>query len=322
MNVKTNGVELHVEEMGDREAPTVLFSHGWPELAYSWRHQLPALADAGYHAVAPDQRGYGRSSRPDAIADYDIVHLTDDLAGVLDALGKDTAIIVGHDWGSMVASHMALLHPDRITGLVNMSVPYLPRGPVSPVSMFRQVFGDSFFYILYFQEPGVADADLGRDPATTMRRLLSGTKIAEGEGLETAGFASTDPDAGFVDRIPEPAGLPDWLTQDELDFYVSEFTRTGFTGGVNWYRNFDRNWELTPQLDGAKVAVPSLFIGGKQDPVVLMTPPGIGDAFLSDHRGNVLIDDAGHWVQQEKPAEVNAALIDFVNSVNGATKGS
>ncbi|MBA3654999.1 MAG: alpha/beta hydrolase [Actinobacteria bacterium] len=316
MKLTTDGdIELQVEEAGDKDAPAVVFSHGWPELAYSWRHQLPAMAGAGYYAVAPDQRGYGKSSRPEAIDDYNIVHLTDDLVALLDAVGKEKAVFVGHDWGSMVVSQMALLHPDRVAGLVNMSVPFLPRGEVPPTTLFRQLFGDTFFYILYFQEPGVADADLGRDPATTMRRLLAGVKIREGDTLDATGLSSPDPNAGFIDRIPEPDGLPDWLSQEELDFYVAEFTRTGYTGGVNWYRNFDRNWELTAAVAGAKVAVPSLYIAGKQDPVVLMSPPGVGDAFLSDHKGNLMIDDAGHWVQQEKPAEVNAALLDFVNDV-------
>ncbi len=314
-NVKTNGVELHVEEAGDKDAPAVVFLHGFPELAYSWRHQLPAIAAAGYYAVAPDQRGYGRSSRPEPITDYDIVHLTDDIVGVLDAIGKEKAVFVGHDWGSMVASHMALLHPDRSAALVNMSVPFAPRGPVGLVTMLKQVFADQFFYILYFQEPGVADADLGADAGKTMRRMLAGVKVKEGDTLEATGMSSPDPDAGFVDRLPEPDELPKWLTQEELDFYAAEFGRTGFTGGINWYRNFDRNWEITPQLDGAKVACPSYFIAGKQDPVLMMAPPGAGAAFQTDHRGDVLIDDAGHWVQQEKAAETNAALLEFLKGL-------
>jgi pimeloyl-ACP methyl ester carboxylesterase len=313
--VKTNGVELHVEDAGPPDGPAVVLCHGFPELAYSWRHQLPALADAGFHVIAPDQRGYGRSSRPDAIDDYDIIHLTDDIVGVLDHFGHDKAVVVGHDWGSMVATGMATLHPDRTVALVNMSVPFLPRGEVSPVSMFKQIFGDTFFYILYFQEPGVADADLGADAGKTMRRMLAGVKIKEGDSLDVTGLTSQDPDLGFVDRLPEPAGLPDWLTQEELDFYTAEFTRTGFTGGINWYRNFDRNWEKTAHIAGIKVECPSLFIGGKQDPVVLMSPPGVGDAFLADHRGNVMVDDAGHWVQQEKPAETNAALLNFLKGL-------
>lgn len=309
--VSTNGVDLHVVEAG--EGFPVIFAHGFPELAYSWRHQLPAVAAAGYRAVAPDQRGYGRSSRPEAIEDYDIVHLTDDLVGVLDDLGEDKAVFVGHDWGSMVVWQLSLLHPERVAGVVGMSVPFLPRAPIPPTQLFRNALGDSFFYILYFQEPGVADAELARDPATTMRRMLCGAKVDPHGPLDPSFMANDG--RGFVERMPEPDRLPDWLTQAELDVYVAEFTRTGFTGGINWYRNFDRNWERTAHLDGAKVEVPSLFIGGKQDPVLVMSPAGIGDASLSDHRGNVLVDDAGHWVQQEKPGPVNAALLDFVNQI-------
>jgi pimeloyl-ACP methyl ester carboxylesterase len=310
--VAVNGVELRITEAG--EGPPVILAHGFPELGYSWRHQLPALAAAGYRAVAPDQRGYGGSSRPEAIADYDILHLTDDLFGVLDDLGEERAVFVGHDWGSMVVWQLALLHPERVAGVVGMSVPFLPRGPMPPVQLMRQAFGENFFYILYFQEPGVADADLARDPATTMRRMLAGLSADPSEqGL--SGLAAPS-GAGFVDRLPEPKALPGWLTQEELDHYVEEFTRTGFTGGINWYRNFDRNWELTPQLAGAKVTVPSLFVGGTLDPVLVMSPPGIMDGWLEDHRGTVLVEGAGHWVQQEKPDEVNEALLGFVRAVH------
>lgn len=313
--IATNGVELHVVEAG--EGFPIVLAHGFPELSYSWRHQIRALADAGYHVIAPDQRGYGRSSQPTAIEDYDILHLTDDLLGVLDALGHDRAVFVGHDWGSMVVWHMSLLHPERVAGVVGMSVAFIPRAPMPPIQLMRAAFGDNFFYILYFQEPGVADADLARDPRETMTRMLGGLLVPEGADLsERAGLSAPD-GAGFVDRLPEVDALPDWLTQDELDHYVEEFARTGFTGGINWYRNFDRNWELTPQLDGAKVQVPSLFIGGKQDPVLLMTSPEAFVEFLTDHRGNVLVDGAGHWVQQEKPDDVNAALITFADDVTG-----
>jgi pimeloyl-ACP methyl ester carboxylesterase len=312
--VSTNGVELHVVEEGS--GFPVIFSHGFPELSYSWRHQLPAVAAAGYRAVAPDQRGYGRSTQPEAIEDYDILHLTDDLLGVLDDLGEERAVFVGHDWGSMVVWQLALLHPERVAGVVGMSVPFLPRGPMPPTQMMNMVFGESFFYILYFQEPGVADADLGRDAATTMRRMLAGLASA---GQDPNAMAKDE--RGFVERLPEPERLPDWLTQEELDHYVAEFTRTGFTGGVNWYRNFDRNWELTPQLDGAKIEVPSLFVGGSLDPVLQMSPPSIQDDWLTDHRGSVLIDGAGHWVQQEEPQQVNAAILGFLDQLD-LPKGS
>lgn len=310
--VTTNGVELHLTEAG--EGPPVVFVHGFPELSYSWRHQLPAVADAGFHAIAPDMRGYGRSSRPDAIEDYDIEHLCGDLVGLLDELGERQAVFVGHDWGSMVVGSLARLHPDRVAGVVAMSVPFLPRGPMPPVQLMRMAMGDSFFYMLYFQEPGVADADLGADPATTMRRMLAGLQPTD--TTEAMAVMSAPGDAGFVERLPESDGLPAWLGQDELDHYVAEFSRTGFTGGINWYRNLDRNWEITPQLDGAKVTMPSLFIGGSLDPVLVMTPLGIQDDVVTDHRGNVIVDGAGHWVQQQSPDPVNDAIITFAKSLD------
>jgi pimeloyl-ACP methyl ester carboxylesterase len=308
-----NGVDLHIVEAG--EGPTVVLAHGFPELSYSWRHQIPALAEAGYRVIAPDQRGYGRSTRPDAVDQYDIVHLTGDLLALLDDIGEERAFFVGHDWGSIVVWNMALLAPERVRGVVGMSVPFLPRPPMPPVQIMRQVFQDAFFYIVYFQEPGVADAELGADPAETMTRLLCSVSVPEDGADNSALFAAND-GRGFVERLPKPDALPGWLSQAELDHYVEEFTRTGFTGGINWYRNLDRNWELTPQLEGATVTVPSLFIGGTQDPVLLMSPPDATVGFLSDHRGNVLVDGAGHWVQQEKPQEVNAALLGFLDDVS------
>ncbi len=310
--VATNGVELHVVEAGDG-FPVVL-AHGFPELSYSWRHQMGALADAGYHTIAPDQRGYGRSTRPDAIEEYDIVHLTDDLLGILDDVGEERAVFVGHDWGSLIVWQMALLHPDRVAGVVGMSVPFFPRAPIPPVQMMRAAFGDTFFYIVYFQEPGVADGDLGRDPAETMRRMLAGVVIPT-EGFDPEALAAPR-GTGVVDRLPNPDRLPDWLSQEELDHYAAEFTRTGFTGGLNWYRNLDRNWELTEHLAGAKVTMPSLFVTGSADPVNLMGPATVMDGWLVDHRGSVFVDGAGHWVQQESPAEVNAALIHFLDGLD------
>ena len=215
----------------------------------------------------------------------------------------------------MVVWQMALLHPERVAGVVGMSVPFLPRGPMPPIQLMRQVFGDSFFYILYFQEPGVADAELGADAGTTMRRMLAGVKVPEEGTVDLAGLAAPD-GRGFVDRMPEPAGLPDWLSQAELDHYTAEFTRTGFTGGINWYRNFDRNWQLTEHVAGARVTMPSLFITGSADPVNIMSPSGIMDGWLDDHRGTFFVDGAGHWVQQEAGDEVNAHLITFLDSLD------
>jgi pimeloyl-ACP methyl ester carboxylesterase len=315
--VATNGIELRVVEAGPDDGRPVVLCHGFPELAYSWRHQIPALADAGYRVLAPDQRGYGGSDRPDAIEDYDIHHLTGDLLGLLDDIGAEQAAFVGHDWGSIVVGSMALLHPERVAGVVAMSVPLLPRGPMGPVTLMRQLFGENFFYILYFQEPGVADADLGADPGETMTRMLAGLTLRpENAAEQIAGLANPD-GRGFVDRLPEVEELPAWLSRAELDHYIEVFSKTGFTGGINWYRNMDRNWETTPQLDGVHVTMPSAFITGSADPVNLMSPAAVMDGHVLDHRGNTIVDGAGHWVQQEAPDEVNAALLAFLGSLEG-----
>ena len=307
----TNGVDLRVVEDGPADGPVVVLAHGFPELSYSWRHQIPALAAAGYRVLAPDQRGYGRSSRPDAVEDYDIFHLTGDLLGILDDVGADDAVFVGHDWGAIVVWQLALLAPKRVRGVVGMSVPFTPRPSGPPTEIWKAIFQDRFFYMLYFQEPGPADDELGSDPARTMRRLLASVSVRDGADA-LADFSSGDDGRGFIERMPEPERLPDWLSQEELDHYVAEFSRTGFTGGIDWYRNFDRNWERTAHLAGARVEVPSFFIGGSADPVLVMRPPETQDQWLTDHRGSVIIEGAGHWVQQESADEVNDALLRFL----------
>ena len=217
-------MRLRVIEAGERGAPVIVLAHGFPELAYSWRHQIPVLAEAGYHVLAPDQRGYGGSSRPDAVEDYDIHALTADLVALLDDVGVEQAMFIGHDWGAMVVWHTALLHPDRVRAVAGLSVPPIPRARSRPTERWREKFGEDF-YMLRFQEPGVADAEMAADVAATMRGMFAG--LIEGD-----------------------APLPDWISADEFDHYVTEFGRTGFTGALNWYRNYDRNWESTPQLDG------------------------------------------------------------------------
>jgi pimeloyl-ACP methyl ester carboxylesterase len=312
--VKTNGVELDVLDAG--QGPLVVLCHGFPELAFSWRHQLPALAAAGYRALAPDQRGYGGSSRPDAVDDYDIVHLTDDIVGLLDWAGAERAVVVGHDWGSMVAWGMAQRHPDRVAGVVGMSVPFIPRGERPPIEVLRYLLGDQFFYILYFQAPGVADAELGADPARTLRRLYASASGSDRRPEELAELVSADDGRGFVERLREPETLPGWLSADELGVFVDGFTRSGFTGPINWYRNMDRNWELSADLAENRIEMPALFITGAGDPVLAMTPPSLMDGWVTDLRGSLSLDGAGHWVQQEKPTEVNDALLRFLHDLN------
>ena len=306
-------MQLRVIEAGDRGAPVVVLAHGFPELAYSWRHQIPVLAEAGYHVLAPDQRGYGGSSRPDAIDAYNIHELTADLVGVLDDVGAERAVWIGHDWGAIVVWNAPLLHPDRVTAVAALSVPALPRAQVPPTQAFRAMFGENFFYMIYFQEPGVADAELDGDPARTMRRMIGGLRPS-GDRRAALRMVAPGPE-GFIDRLPEPDGLPDWISQDELDHYISEFSRTGFTGGLNWYRNFDRNWETTAELADARISVPSLFMAGTADPVLAFTRADRAAEVISGPYRQVMLDGAGHWLQQERPAEVNATVLDFLNGL-------
>jgi len=287
-----NGVELHLAECGD--GPLVLLCHGFPELWFSWRHQLPALARAGYRAVALDQRGYGRSSRPEPVEDYDIVHLAGDLLGLLDILGEERAVVVGHDWGAIVTWHLARTAPERLRGVAAMSVPLWPRSPKPPTVWMKDLFGDRFFYILHFQTPGVADAQLASDPAAFLRLFLN--------------RASAD----VFDGTAEVPPLPDWISEAEFAVYETEFRRTGFTGGLNWYRNFDRNWELTAESDGRRIDVPTMFLAGERDPVLSFLPVTPMQAQVSDLRELVLVPGGGHWIQQERPAETNEALLRFL----------
>lgn len=310
--IQTNGISMHIAEAGS--GPLVVFCHGWPESWYSWRHQLVALAEAGYHAVAPDQRGYGQTDRPEAIDQYTQLHMVGDIVGLLDALGEETAVIVGHDWGAPVAWNSALLRPDRFPAVVGMSVPYNPRGDMRPTTGLKMAFGDNFFYILYFQEPGVAEAELEADVNTTIRKLYfsaSGDMPRAQEALAPRPMAGTK----FLDGMTDPEQLPGWLSQADLDFFVGEFKRTGFRDGLNWYRNLDRTWELMGAWRNAKVTVPALFITGEKDPVRGFAPEANIRAGVPNLKDLVLVPGAGHWVQQERPAEVNAALLKFLRSL-------
>ncbi|WIM86366.1 alpha/beta hydrolase [Candidatus Mycobacterium wuenschmannii] len=311
--IDTNGVRLHTLEAGEPGAPVVVLAHGFPETSYSWRHQIPALADAGYHVLAPDQRGYGRTTRPDDIADYNVASLSGDLIGLLDDVGADTAVFVGHDWGAPVAWGSAQLHPDRVEAVVGMSVPPVPRSQVPPTAAFRSIFGDNFFYMLYFQEPGVADAELGGNPRRTITAMLGGLTRSD-DPAAALRMIAPGPE-GFIERLPEADGLPDWITADEVDHYVEEFTRTGFTGGLNWYRNLDRNWELLADPPAATIDVPAMFIGGTDDPVLSFMRPDRAQEVVTGRYREVLIDGAGHWLQQEKPDQVNELLLDFLSSL-------
>lgn len=311
--VDTNGVRLRVLEAGEPSAPLVVLAHGFPELGFSWRHQLPALAEAGYHVLAPDQRGYGQSSKPEPVDAYTVVDLTADIVGLLDDAGADRAVIVGHDFGGVVAWAAPLLHPERFAGVVGVCTPPVPRSRVRTTQAFRRIFGDKFFYILYFQEVGPADEELNRDPAISVRKLFASTASSSG-GLVDAGMTAPGP-AGLLARIPEPDGLPDWISQAELDHYIKEFTRTGFTPALNWYRCFDRNWELTETTPAATIEVPALFVGGTEDMTQVFARRDRAHEVVSGDYREVMIG-GGHWLPQERPAAVNAALLEFLNRLD------
>jgi pimeloyl-ACP methyl ester carboxylesterase len=305
--VPVPGGRIHLVEEGS--GPLVLLVHGFPESWYSWRHQLPALAAAGFRAVAIDVRGYGRSSKPHAVDAYGMPAHVADNAGVVRALGADTAVVVGHDWGAGIAAHSALLRPDVFTAVGMLGVPYTPRGGPRPSDVFAGLGGDEEFYVGYFQEPGRAEAEIEAD----IRGWLAGCYRAHTAGGEGAAFVP--PGGRLADRFP--AGpLPGWLTEADLDVYAEEFERTGFTGALNRYRNMDRDWVDLAAWDGAPIRQPSLFLAGALDASVGWLADAIA-AFPTTLPGLVashLLDDCGHWVQQERPDEVNSLLVDWLRS--------
>jgi pimeloyl-ACP methyl ester carboxylesterase len=312
--IETNGISMHLAEAG--AGPLVVLCHGFPESWYSWRHQLAAFAEAGFHAVAPDMRGYGQTDRPEAIDQYTLLHLIGDMVGLLDALDEKQAVIAGHDWGAPVAWHAALLRPDRFRGVIGLSVPYRPRGPVRPTTVMPQT-DDAVFYQLYFQTPGVAEAEHERDVRRTLRTILYSIS---GDAPPAAGAVAMVPrQGGFLGQMTNPVALPPWVTEADIDFYAGEFARTGFSGGLNWYRNIDRNWELLAPFAGARVVVPALYIAGDRDPVVSF--PGMDRLipnlrnFVPQLRQTIMLPGCGHWTQQERPAEVNAAMTDFLQGL-------
>jgi pimeloyl-ACP methyl ester carboxylesterase len=320
--VEANGLRMHVAEAG--QGPLVVLCHGFPESWYSWRHQLVALAEAGFHAVAPDQRGYGQTTAPAAIEEYTLLHLVGDMVGLLDALGEPTAAIVGHDWGAPVAWHAALLRPDRFRAVAGLSVPFRPRTATRPTTVMPQT-PEAVFYQLYFQEPGVAEADLEADPRASIRRILywASGEAREPRGPVAAGDHGMVPrGGGLIASRPEPPALPGWLTEADLDVYAGEFARTGFRGGLNWYRNIDRNWTLLAPWAGATVTVPALYVAGERDLVLAFRGmdqllPSL-PRFVPGLRRTLILPGCGHWTQQERPVEVTAALREFLAASGAA----
>jgi len=310
--VETNGIRMAVYEQGPKDGVPIVMCHGFPELGYSWRHQLPAVAGAGFRALAPDQRGYGNTGGPkgpDAVPLYDIAHLTDDLADMLDALGIDKAVFAGHDWGGMVTWQMALRHPGRVAGVIGVNTPFIPRGPIDPIAGMRMVFGEDM-YIVYFQKFGIAEKIFDADVARSMRFWYrkSAMKLADFDALP-----ADQKNLSFLKSFDtdESSWLgTQLLNAEELDYYTKAFEKSGFEGGINWYRNFTRNWQLT-EGQTEKIDVPCLMISAADD-IVLRPELTVGmENHIPDLEKHV-IADCGHWTQSEKPDELNRLMVDWL----------
>jgi pimeloyl-ACP methyl ester carboxylesterase len=312
--IETNGLRLHVAEQG--EGPLVILCHGFPECWYSWRHQLPALAKAGFRAVAPDLRGYGLSDRPEGVDKYTILDDIGDIVGLVDALGARQAVIAGHDIGAAIAWQTALLRPDRFRAVIALSPPFRSRGfgDAGPPTTLMPRTEDAVFYQLFFQNPA-AEAGLGRDLRLTFRSqfyALSGDRPPSAAGGFPAGMVSRK---GAV--LTDPPSLPAWITESDIDVYVKQYARSGFFGPLAWWRNIDRGWELMAPFAGTAVAVPALYMAGDRDFVAGVFSEDIAkqSAFVPKLRPPVMLPGCGHWTQQERAPEVSAAMIDFLRSL-------
>ena len=321
-DIDVNGVTLRVHQAGNPADPTVILCHGFPDLGYAWRHQMQPLAEAGYHVLAPDQRGYGHSSAPSDITAYGIGQLTDDLLGLLDHFDKRDAVFVGHDWGGLIVWDMARLHPERVRSVVGVSVRFT-MWPAPPTQLLKMLYGDRFLYILYFQTPNVAEAELDTDPYDSMVKVLWN---ASGVGFAGRDLSAEGPPmegTGFLTMMREAPARPwtgpegPWLSEADVQTYADEFAHSGFFGPVSYYRNLDANFDLVSSLGPERVAMPSYFIGGTDDVVNLMDPSGIERMtnLLPDFRGSTILDGVGHWTQQEAPAAFSDALLGFLRTL-------
>jgi pimeloyl-ACP methyl ester carboxylesterase len=320
--VAVNGVELDVHTAGDPSNPTVVLSHGFPELGYSWRHQMLPLAEAGYHVIAPDQRGYGHSSAPREVEAYGIANLTDDLLALLDHYDKDDAVFVGHDWGAMIVWDLVKLRPERARAVVGVSVPFV-HWPAPPTQLMKMMYGDRFFYILYFQPVGPAEAELERDTYETIGKVMWGAGGVAFGGRRRDTTLPPMEGTGFLTMMSAPPARPfsgpngDWLTESDLRHYADEFAHSGFFGPLSYYRNLDANCQLVKDLGADRVTMPVYFIGGTDDVVNVMDPAGVERmrAALPDFRGATMLEGVGHWTQQEAPEAFNDALLGFLRTL-------
>ncbi|KAL6500305.1 hypothetical protein OROHE_025671 [Orobanche hederae] len=306
--IHTNGINIHVAEIGD--GPAILFLHGFPELWYTWRHQMLALSSRGYRAIAPDLRGYGDSDAPPSASSYTAFHIIGDLVGVLDALGLDRVFLVGHDWGAAIAWYFCLIRPDRIRALVNMSVVFQPRNPKrKPVESMRAILGDDY-YICRFQEPGEAEEEFARvDTTRLIKKFLTSRNPSPLQVSKEVGFGGSS---------QKPITMPSWLSEEDVEYYASKFNQKGFTGGLNYYRAMDLNWELMAPWTGVQIKVPVKFIVGDVD--LTYNTPGVKEYI---HGGGfkkhvpflqelVIMEGVAHFLNEEKPEEISEHIYDFV----------
>jgi len=313
--IETNGVRLRVVVKG--AGPLCVLVHGWPESWYSFRPQIEPLVTAGYRVAIPDVRGYGGSDKPDAIEAYDMVSLTDDIAGLIDALGESSAILIGHDWGAPIVWVTAIRHAAKVRAVVGMSVPHLGRGKRPTTELYREIYKDRFFYQLYFQEPGVAEAELEADIAASIRKIYYGSS---GDTPAQGGLSGDKgPDATLLQGLIDPDPLPQWLTAQDVEYYAEQFRGSGFRGPLNRYRNHRRDHAFLRPHAKTPIAQPSLFVGGSRDLVLKMLPGADMLAMmrpnLTDLRGATILDGIGHWTQQEAPAAVNDLLADWLRGL-------
>ena len=314
VTVRNGAIELNVAVSGS--GPLIVCVHGFPELWYSWRHQIAHFAARGFRVAALDVRGYGGSSKPKEIAAYTLRQLASDVAAVIDRLGNGPAILFGHDWGAPIVWHTALLHPDRIRAVAGLSVPFRPRGPVSFIDAVRSIYKGRFFYQIYFQQEGVAEAELEADVTRALRKMYF---ALAGEAPSNKWLESKSPEAKPLDGLVDPQPFPGWMTESDLAVYADAFRAGGFRGPLNRYRAQDLDFTDLAELGGRGIAQPSAFIAGDRDPVRAFIPgmdlyaePGIACA---DFRGSTILPGIGHWVQQEAPNETNAALEAFVRGL-------
>jgi len=308
--VRTNGIEMHIAEAG--KGFPVIFLHGFSELWHSWRYQLPAIAAAGFHSIAPDQRGYGRTDAPKDIESYSMRHLTADIVGLIDTLGAKQAVLVANNWGSGVAWACAQLYPERVAAMFHLNIPYARRGDEPPTAFIAKFAQGRFNFALYFQKPGVAEAELEKDPKDTLSRFRHALSGDAPPGTVEYLFMKKPAGTPMLEGMPRPSKQPSWFTEADLEYQASEFRRTGFRGGLNWYRNMDRDWRELPKLGATTITQPVSYMGGRRDPTVIYAPMDPMIAAAPRLRQIQYLEGCGHWVQEERPEDVNRELIEFL----------